>query len=343
MISAFLSSDDRPLWDLHLSAFVFCSLAAADELGIFDDLAAAPGNFEEVANRLGLNRRAVRTLLPLLASSGLLLQRLGRYHISETARNFLLRASPFYWGPVLALIREVPMTHTSVTAALKAPETTANWDITTDKPTNAWSEGSIAPDLAKAIAAYMQANCLSAALVTARQIDMSRTRRLLDVGGGSGCFSIALARANPTLRCTIMDLQGMCDVAMGYIHEAGVSDRVDARPVDMFRQEWPRGHDTILFSNIFHDWDFRACAKLAKKAYEALPAGGRILLHEMLLDDTHDGPPTAAAFSVYMLLATKGQQFTAAELSELLTSVGFVGIEVIPMHGYFAVIAAEKP
>jgi O-methyltransferase domain/Dimerisation domain len=338
------SADDGPLWDLHLSGFIFPSMTAADEAGVFDHLAAAPGTAEDVAQRLGLNRRATRSILPLLASAGLLLQRLGRYYVSETARIFLLRESPFYWGPVLGLIREIPMTHANVAAALRAPETVAIWDAAgPDNPTSGWSEGSIAPDLAKAIAAYMDANCLCASLVAAQRVDVSESRSLLDVGGGSGCFSIALAKANPRLRCTIMDLQSMCDVAMGYVREAGVHNRVDVCPVDMFRQEWPRGHDTILFSNIFHDWDFGTCTALARKAYDALPGGGRILLHEMLLDDTHDGPPTAAAFSVYMLLATKGQQFTAAELARLLTEVGFVRLTLTPCHGYFSVIAAVKP
>jgi hypothetical protein len=111
----------------------------------------------------------------------------------------------------------------------------------------------------------------------------------------------------------------------------------------MFREAWPSGYDAIFLSNIVHDWDFETCAVLAAKAHAALSPGGRILLHEMLLDDTHDGPPTAVAFSMYMLLGTKGQQFTAAELSKLLTDAGFRSVEITPTHGYYAVVSAKKP
>jgi acetylserotonin N-methyltransferase len=241
-------------------------------------------------------------------------------------------------------MRNLKQSHGEVLQALKAPASAARWDQTTEgNPTNAWTEGQISPDVARAIAAYMDANCLPAALTAAQRIDLSGVRRLLDVGAGSGCFSIAFAQANESLHCTLMDLQPMCDVAMGYASAAGVADRIDGRAVDMFRQQWPRGYDAMFFSNIFHDWDFETCAMLASKAYEALPSGGQILLHEMLLDDTHDGPPTAAAFSFYMLLSTKGQQFTASELAKLLTDAGFAGVRVTPSHGYYSVVAARKP
>ena len=338
------SSDDKTLWDLHLSGLAFPAVTAADELGIFDEIARAPATAAELADRRNLNPRAIRALLPLLASSGFLLQRLGRYHVSETAECFLLRTSPFYWGPVFSLMRNLKLSHDVVLKALQAPRSSARWDQTAEgNPTNAWAEGQIAPDLAQAIAAYMHANCLPAALVAAQRLDLANVGKLLDVGAGSGCFSIAFAQLNPRLQCTLMDLQAMCDIAMGYARAAGVHDRIDGRAVDMFRQEWPRGYDAIFFSNIFHDWDFETCASLASKAYAALPSGGRILVHEMLLEDTHDGPATATAFSFYMLLSTKGQQFTAGELAKLLTDVGFAAIRVIPSHGYYSVVAAEKP
>ncbi len=343
MNNALPSCDDGRLWALHLSNFVFPSITAADELGIFEDLAKSAGSAEQVASRLRLNVRAVRALLPVLASAGLLAQRLGRYHVLETAKNYLLPSSPFYWGPVFELIRRLPISHDSMLTALRAADANAKWDhVTAENPTNAWASGDIAPPLARAVAAYMNANSLAAASVAAGQINLSSARRLLDVGAGSGCFSIAFAAANPQLHCTLMDLKGMCDVAMDYVRVAGVQQRVDARAVDMFRQPWPSGYDAIFFSNIFHDWDFETCGTLARKAYDCLEPGGRVLVHEMLLDDTHDGPPTAVAFSMYMLLGTKGQQFTAAEIGKLLGDAGFGDVRVTPAHGDFAVVSARK-
>jgi hypothetical protein len=76
----------------------------------------------------GLSQRAPRALVPLLASTGLLVQRDSRYHLVEVARNFLVRESSFYWGPVFALGRQVPYTHDSVLKALRKPEAESRWD-----------------------------------------------------------------------------------------------------------------------------------------------------------------------------------------------------------------------
>ena len=110
----------------------------------------------------------------------------------------------------------------------------------------------------------------------------------------------------------------------------------------MFREAWPKGYDAIFFSNIWHDWNFRTCAWLAARAYEALPRGGRIMLHEALLDDDGNGPLGTAAFSMFMLLATQGQQFTLAELAALLEGAGFVGVETQQTAGYYSITTAYK-
>ncbi len=103
-----------------------------------------------------------------------------------------------------------------------------------------------------------------------------------------------------------MDLPAMCEVAGEYIQAGGVSDRVSTHAANMFTQDWPRGHDALLFSNILHDWGPETNDRLLAKAFATLPAGGSIHLHEMVLDDTGDGPRTTAAFSVLMLANTRG-------------------------------------
>ena len=68
----------------------------------------------------------------------------------------------------------------------------------------------------------------------------------------------------------------------------------------MFRSDWPAGHDAHFFSNVFHDWDVEQCRVLAERSFAALPPGGRILLHESLLNETLDGPALVALYSMNM-------------------------------------------
>ena len=80
--------------------------------------------------------------------------------------------------------------------------------------------------------------------------DFAETRRLLDVGGCSGVFSITLAERHPDLRCTVMDLAEVCKLTPGYVAARGLSDRIDTFSADMFRDPWPTGYDAHFFSNI---------------------------------------------------------------------------------------------
>jgi acetylserotonin N-methyltransferase len=96
-------------------------------------------------------------------------------------------------------------------------------------------------------------------------------------------------------------------------------------------------------SNIFHDWDEETCAVLASHAFTALPSGGRILLHEMLLDDDGSGPLPASGFSMMMLAGTKGRQYSFSELARLLADAGFVDPAVREAYGDFSLVSATKP
>lgn len=343
------TSDDRRIWDLWLTGTYQASMVAAEEAGVFSSLDEQPATIAELAVRLGYDERATGILLRLLASLGLLTQRLGRFQLTDQARVYLVRSSPFYWGHMMSV--GVSEWHRSTLLAklrqkgsgfAASPEGTPQ--ISGEgRVSDNWAAGNVSLDQARDVAARMHSHSLPAAIGAARNYDFKSIRRVLDVGGGSGCFMIAMAQEHPHLRCTIMELQAMCDVAQGYIKTGDAADRVDTTAVDMFRQPWPRGYDAIFFSNVWHDWNFQTCKWLASRSFEALPAGGRIMLHEMLLDDDGAGPATAAAFSMLMLLATQGQQFTFGELKTILESAGFTRIEATQTCGYYSITTGYKP
>jgi len=342
------TTDDQRIWDLWLSHTYQGAIVTADDMGIFTELNSTPATITELAERLDFDERATGVLVRLLASLGLLVPRLERYQLTDQARLYLVKSSPFYWGHMMHV--GVNDWHVStLTAALRkkgsaesaGPEGTPK-STGSGRSVDGWAEGSISLEQARQIAARMHSHSLVPAIGAARNYDFTGIKRILDVGGGSGCFMIAAAQAHAQLHCTIMELPAMCQVAQGYIEAAGVTDRVDTLAVDMFRQAWPTGYDAVFFSNIFHDWNFRTCTWLAGRAHAILPPGGRIMLHEMLLDDDGAGPATTAGFSMLMLLATQGQQFTFGELQSILESVGFRQIESKQTSGYYSVTTGHK-
>src|SRR5690606_36043406 len=132
--------------------------------------------------------------------------------------------------------------------------------------------------------------------------------------------------------------------AARYIAAAGVGGRVATHAANMFTEPWPRGHDVHFFSNVFHDWSGETCCLLAKRSFEALPSGGLILLHEMLMDDDGCGPLHAAAFSLLMLMGTRGRQYSLPELRGFLEQAGFTDVEAQGTgQGYYSLVSARRP
>jgi acetylserotonin N-methyltransferase len=341
--------DDRAIWDIWLSTYRLSAMAVADELGIFAALDSAPATAVETAQRRGLNRRGTHVLLSMLAALDLVALRDGRYELTDTASTYLLPQSPYYWGPLLASLGIVPEQHAAIVRALRArddqrsstgiPGTNVDG---ADDPADAWKRGQIDRATAEAVTKIMHCHSLPASVGAARNGNLQGVTRLLDVGGGSGCFCVAIAQQFPAVRCTVLELPTVCDVALGYIEDGGVSDRVDTVAIDMFREPWPRGYDGMFFSNIFHDWDAETNRLLARRAFEALEPGGRIFLHEMLLNEDGSGPVTTASFSMLMLLGTHGRQYSFSELRQILADAGFTGIDARATYGYYSIVSGRK-
>lgn len=340
--------DDRRMWDLWLSGLHQPAIVAADEAGVFAALAEDPASSDDLAARLGFDQRATGVIVRLLAALGLLTLQDGRYQLTAEARVYLLPSSPYYWPPMLSVAvsqwhreRLLAKLRERGSDRVAGPEGTPLVSGE-GRAADDWAAGTVSLERAREVAARMHAHSVPAAVGVARQYDFSGVTRILDVGGGSGCFMVAAAQAHPHLRCTVLELPAMCEVAKDYIRAGGVGDRVDTAAVDMFRQPWPGGYDAVFFSNIWHDWNMRTCEWLAARAHGALAPGGRILLHEMLLDADGAGPVTAASFSLLMLLATQGQQFTPGELRAILERAGFAWDGTTPTHHYYSVVTGRK-
>lgn len=334
------TTDDRPIWDVFLSSLWQPSLTVADELGVFDALDKHPATPRQLADSLQCNERGITALLVMLASLGFLVSHDGSYAVSDVARNFLLHNARFYWGGAFGNCDTDPV-HVAIREAIRSP-TQPIGESSAAEMIEAWESGSLDLQQARDTARKMHGHSHPAAMGVAHHGGFEGVSRLLDVGGGSGCFATALAQRYPHLRCTVMELPAMCPITQEYIAAAGVEDRVDTYAADMFREAWPGGYDAILFSNIFHDWGVDQCANLAAMAHSVLPVGGRICVHEMLLDDGGTGPRTVAAFSMLMLIATRGGQFTLGQLKAILEGAGFGEVVVRHTYGYHSVVTAIK-
>jgi hypothetical protein len=327
------SCDDRPIWDVLMSVTHFHVLTLADQAGFFSALEHGPATAEQLAEARKIDVRATEAMLMVLASLGFLAKYRGEFHLTDVSRNYLLPESPYYKGGVFFLGKA--LMDAFKTKLLEPKEKLATPEVARGL------DGK--PELARMLTRAMHGHSFASAMGMAKRGDFNGVTRLLDAGGGSGCFSIALAMHHRALRPTVMDVAPVVPVAQEFIRQYGLEDRVDTLTRDMFNEAWPTGFDAVLFSNIFHDFGWERCMRLARSAYGALEPGGRIYLHEMLLDDAKDGPLAAAAFSLGMIAISEGQQYTASELETMTRDAGFVDFRLLPTYGYYSLLSARKP
>lgn len=150
----------------------------------------------------------------------------------------------------------------------------------------------------------------------------------------------------------MLDLPTACITCDKYIKkEEGKipANSVVTYPCNMFVDPFPKyddkryGFDTVLLSNILHDWGEDKRVELLKKIYNALPTNGTVLIHEALLNDTEDGPLESVFMSFHMFVVTKGKQFTFAELKDLLSKCGFKDVQFqVETGDVHSVVSARK-
>jgi 2-hydroxy-4-(methylsulfanyl)butanoate S-methyltransferase len=165
---------------------------------------------------------------------------------------------------------------------------------------------------------------LGPARLMAKRVDLKDRRKLLDVGGGSGAYSIAFCAANPQLSATILDFPETVDTAKRYAREAGLADRIAHLAGNAVAVDWPAGHDVVLMSYVWSAVGEADIAILAKRAAAALPPDGLLLVHDFMVDDARDRPRFAAWYLLGGMLDNPSAVcLTPAYVERVLQDVGF--------------------
>ncbi len=176
----------------------------------------------------------------------------------------------------------------------------------------------------------------------AARVPMENARVLLDVGGGSGIYSIACLQKNRRLRAIVWDRAEVLKVAQELAATHGVTDRLECRPGDMFADLMPNNVDVILLSNVLHDWDVPECRRLVNRCAAALPRGGRLLIHDVFLNDSMDGPLPVALYSAALFSITEGRAYSASEFRAWLIDAGLVPQIIVSILVHCGVLTGTK-
>ena len=172
--------------------------------------------------------------------------------------------------------------------------------------------------------------------------DLSRFRRLVDLGGATGHLAIAACERYPGLRAVVFDLPQVSETARAHASRSAASPRIEVMAGDFFLDELPDA-DLFAMGRILHDWSEEKIRPLLAKIYRSLPPGGGVLIAEKLLHDDKAGPVSAQLQSLNMLMCTEGRERTLAEYRALLEEAGFKNVEGRITGGPLDAVLATKP
>jgi cyclopropane fatty-acyl-phospholipid synthase-like methyltransferase len=294
------------------------ALFAALDLDVFGRLADGPRDLPALARDTGVAPNRLLALLSACVALGLLGREGERYANAPAAATYLVRGAPAYFGDYFRfqIARQIYPTLQHLEAAL-AGEAVDFYAKIQD------------PAEARHFALAQHSGSLGPAHVVAGLVDLTGCRTLLDVGGGSGAFSITLCRRHPELRATILDFPSVAPTATELVAEAGLADRIRFVGGDALRTPWPAGQDVVLMSYLMSAVAADRVGELLRRARGSAGAGGRLLVHDFVLDDDRTGPATAALWLLNAITIDPDvASLTPAWLAEQVAAAGFVDVQV---------------
>jgi predicted O-methyltransferase YrrM len=319
--------------------------AAVAHFNLFGRLAAKPQSLDELRRELELAERPAVVLATALRACGLLaVDSVGRLVLTDLAREHLTPGGAFDVGDYLGLaaaspgvLEMVARLRSNRPAGAEAAEAGAAF-IYRDGLESAMEREASARHLTLALAGRAK----NVAPVLASRAPLEGARVLLDVGGGTGIYSIACLQQFPGLRAIVFDRPEVLKVAAEMAAAYGVVDRLECRAGDMFRDPLPSPVDAVLLSNILHDWDVPECRTLIKRCAAALAPAGRLLIHDVFLNDALDGPLPIALYSAALFCLTEGRAYSAAEYRAWLAEAGLTPGAVIPTLIHCGLLPAQS-
>ena len=295
------------------------TMFTAVRMGVFDQLQLGPAGAADMAARLGASPDGMERLLDGCAALGLLSKQDGLYSNQPVAEHYLCADGPHTLRGYIVYSDDAlyPMwNHLEDAVREGKPRWKHTFGIEGDIFSGFFRSEAAMRDFLHGMHEFGMLT--SPAVATA--FDLSRFRRIVDLGGATGHLAMAACERYPEMRGVVFDLQRVVRMA------ATPHERVEFLAGDFFEDELPSG-DLYAMGRILHDWCEEKIQRLLARIFAKLPAGGAVLIAEMLLEDDGVGPVPANMQSLNMLVVAEGRERSLPEYRRLLEGAGFAHVE----------------
>jgi O-methyltransferase domain/Dimerisation domain len=297
------------------------TLLSAVEMELFTELARRPGSLEDLRGRIGLHPRSARDFLDALVAMGFLERVDGVYRNTPATDRFLDKRKPSYLGGLLEMANHRLFRFWgALTEALR-----------TGQPQNEGNSGGqpffvalyADPGRLKQFLQAMTGLSRGANLAIAEQFPWRKYNSFVDVGTAQGDLAVQVALAHPHLAGTGFDLAEVGPIFEDYAASHGLRDRLKFAAGDFFTDPLPTA-DVVMMGHVLHDWDLDEKKKLIRKAFEAVPHGGALIVYEAIIDDERNRNAFGLLMSLNMLIETPGGfDYTSADCMRWMKEAGF--------------------
>jgi hypothetical protein len=315
------------------------TLLSAIEMEVFTELAKHPEDLATLQGRLGLHPRSARDFLDTLVALGFLQRENGTYRNTPESDLFLDKRKSSYIGGILEMANNrLYGVWGNLTEGLRTGipqnESKNNKDL--------FAALYADPQRLKEFLRAMSGISRGANLAIAAKIPWKNYHTYVDVGTAQGDLAVQIAKANPHLKGTGFDLPEVGPIFEEYVEQNGLAERVKFASGSFFTDALPKA-DVVLMGHILHDWDLEQKKMLLRKAFEALPPGGAVVIYDSLIDDERCKNAFGLMMSLNMLLETPGGfDYTGADCSTWMKAAGFRETRVEHLIGPDSMVVGIK-
>jgi O-methyltransferase/methyltransferase family protein len=296
-------------------------LLSAVEMEVFTELAKHPEDLATLTGRLGLHPRSARDFLDALVALKFLEREDGKYYNTPSTDLFLDKRKPSYAGGMLEMANDrLYGFWNNLTVALRTGESQNEARNGGPNPfTLLYSEPERLRDFLKAMTGISH----EANIAIARQFPWRQYKTAVDVGTAQGDLIVQVALANPHISGIGFDLAEVAPIFEEYVAANGLTSRMEFRPGSFFNSPLPKA-DVVMMGHILHDWNLEDKSMLIRKAYEAIPSGGGLIVYESIIDDDRRQNAFGLLMSLNMLIETPGGfDYTGADCTGWMKEAGF--------------------
>lgn len=316
------------------------AMATAVKAGVFDAIHHSTNNaatFSQIDDQSEIKGERLKTLLSACVSLSLIRRNIVQgqdiFSLPQASTDQLVTTSKHYWGDYIA--NQVDTQFYSRMASLDRILRTGD---TESDGYETWFDSD--PEAARNYTLAQHNGSLATAYALHRRFPGLAQRpslKLLDVGGGSGAFSIATCRKIVHAECVVLDLPNVTKVAKDIIAEEkdDVQRRISIAPLPpKDAGNWEGlvedgDYDAVLMSYVSGSIPLQALPGLYSNAFKALKPGGVAILHDFFVDNDGDGPTNAALWALaHTTVNPDGMGLRPNRIVQLLTEAGFVAPKV---------------